>query len=132
MKNTDIIGLVAISLTVLQSASGQGFINLDFEDATIVPDPSSPYYPYAVYTSDAIPGWTVTGNYLGPNDIIYNDTSLGAPSVALWGMNSQYSLAPLDGAYSIDLYGGQVLAWKVACLSVRQPYYLSMPHLFFL
>jgi hypothetical protein len=106
MKLQTTVGLVVVSFTLLRSASGQGFVNLDFEDAIIVPDPSSSYYPYAVYTSDAIPGWTVAGNYLGPNDIIYNDTSLGAPTVALFGLNSIYSSPPLDGAYSIDLYGG--------------------------
>ena len=109
MKLSCIACFVAISFAFLRNVSGQAFVNLDFENATIVPDPSSSYYPYAVYTSDAIPGWAVTGNFLGPNDILYNDLALGAPSVAILGMNGAPSIGvpgALDGAFSIDLYGG--------------------------
>jgi hypothetical protein len=111
MKLSCIACFVAISFAFLRNVSGQAFVNLDFENATIVPDPSSSYYPYAVYTSDAIPGWAVTGNFLGPNDILYNDLALGAPSVAILGMNGAPSIGvpgALDGAFSIDLYGGAV------------------------
>jgi hypothetical protein len=94
--------LVAVSFALLRSASGQGFINLDFEDATIVPDPSSGYYPYAVYANQAIPGWTTVG-FLGPNEILYNDVTLGSPNVSLLGLNDHYGPAPLDGAFSIIL-----------------------------
>jgi|SRR5579862_5206846 len=83
---------------------GQLFINLDFEQAYIVPDTSSPYYPYAVDASQAIPGWTPVG-FLSP-DILYNDISLGATSITLCGVNSMFSPPPLDGQFSIDLYGG--------------------------
>jgi len=96
--------VMLLFITVCLNGYTQGFANLDFEDATIVPDPSSIYYPNAVYTSDAVPGWTVIGNFMGPNDIFYNDISLGAPSVALLGNNGGFNA--LDGAYSIDLYGG--------------------------
>lgn len=97
-------------LVLLLSAAGaaaQGtFQNLDFERATIVPDPSSVYYPYAVYAINAIPGWTPTG-FLGTNVILYNAISLGATSVSLYGLNSTGGTpAPLDGAFSIGLYGG--------------------------
>jgi hypothetical protein len=78
-------------------------VDLSFENAVITPDPSSPYYPNAVYASNAIPGWTATG-FLGPTEILYNDVSLGDPSVSLLGNNGVYSA--LDGAFSIDLYGG--------------------------
>jgi hypothetical protein len=105
VKNAKTI-LFIVLLALVQNGEAQGFVNLDFEDAIIVADPSSPYYPNAVYASDAIPGWAVTGNFLGPNEIVYNALSLGAPSVALLGVNSQYIPLPLDGAFSIDLYGG--------------------------
>jgi hypothetical protein len=81
----------------------QGFINLNFEGATIIPDPSSPYYPDAVYASDAIPGWTATG-FIGPTDILYNSASLGSTSVSILGTNG-YPPA-LDGDFSVYLYGG--------------------------
>jgi hypothetical protein len=93
-----------VSFVFLRNATGQGFVNLDFEDAVIVPDPSSSYYPFAVYASDAIPGWTAYIGTAVQSDIIYNELSLGAPTVAIFGTNG---VPPaLDGAYSIDLYGG--------------------------
>ena len=105
MKLFRVLCLVAILLAPLRNASGQEFQNLDFESAVITPDPSSGYYPYAVYASNAIPGWTAVG-FLSPNDILYDDISLGATSVTLCGTNSPYSPSALDGMFSIDLYGG--------------------------
>ena len=84
-------------------ASAQGFVGLNFENAVITPDPSSPYYPTAVYAGDAIPGWTATG-FIGPTDVFYNSTSEGSPVVSILGANGTPSA--LDGAYSIELYGG--------------------------
>jgi hypothetical protein len=95
----------ATVLLLLQIASGQGFVNMNFEQAIIVTDPSVPYYPYGVYASDALPGWTAVG-FLSPNYITYNALSLGATSVTLCGTNSTYSPSALDGRFSIDLYGG--------------------------
>jgi hypothetical protein len=86
-------------------AWSQGFVDLNFENAVITPDPSSPYYPDAVYSSSAIPGWTATG-FLSPTDIFYNTTSQGSPVVSILGANGTPSA--LDGAYSIELYGGGI------------------------
>ncbi len=97
--------MVAISCICFRNGYGQSFVNLDFEDATIVPDPSSPYYPSGVYAGSAIPGWTAAG-LTSPNDILYDDASLGATSVTLCGTNSPYSHSALDGLFSIELYGG--------------------------
>jgi hypothetical protein len=81
----------------------QGFVNLNFENAIITPDPSSPYFPNAVYASNAIPRWTATG-FIGPTDILYNSASLGSTSVSILGTNG---FPPaLDGNFSVDLYGG--------------------------
>lgn len=103
MKLQSICWIIALSVALFRNASGQSFVNLDFEDATIVPDASSPYYPNAVFASDAIPGWTATG-FIGPNDILYNSASLGSTSVSILGTSG---LPPaLDGAFSIYLYGG--------------------------
>lgn len=103
MKLKRIACFVTVSLALLRNVSGQSFVNLNFENAIITPDPSSPYYPDAVYASDAIPGWTATG-FIGPNDILYNGASLGATSVSILGANG-YPPA-LDGNFSIYLYGG--------------------------
>ncbi len=107
MKIRSIVWIFVVSFAFLRSASGQSFVNLDFEDATIVPDPSSPYYPYAVYASDAIPGWTATG-FIGPTDVLYNSASLGSTSVSILDING--NPPALDGAFSLYLYGGGTAA----------------------
>lgn len=104
MKNTLVITILIFGSWHCLS---QGFVNLNFEDATIVPDPSSPYYPNAVYASDAIPGWTATG-FIGPNDILYNSASLGSTSVSILGTSG--TPPALDGNFSIYLYGGVTAA----------------------
>jgi hypothetical protein len=103
--------LLGIFLGAVESTLAQGFVDLDFENATIVSDSSSSFYPYAVYASDALPGWTIAGGFLGAGDIFYNDQSLGAPSIALFGVDEpEAAVFPiLDGTYSIDLYGGVYL-----------------------
>src|ERR1700733_3314989 len=98
------VSLIAFS----RDASGQNFEDLNFEQATIVRDPSN---PNAVYTSDAIPGWTVGNSYLGTNEIDYDVLSLGAPSVSLCGTNPgpgglNPTPLPLDGKIGSELYGG--------------------------
>ncbi len=103
MKFLRIAFFVAVLLFLVRNVSGQNFVNLNFEQATITPDPSSPNYPNAVYASNAIRGWTATG-FLSPNDIFFNTVSLGATSVSLEGTNGVFPA--LDGKYSIDLYGG--------------------------
>jgi hypothetical protein len=94
--------LIALFIVLCQKVHAQGFVNLNFEEATIVPDTSSPY-PNAVYAGDAIPGWIATG-FIGPTDILYNSASLGDPSVSILGING--TPPALDGAFSIYLYGG--------------------------
>ena len=105
MKTSHAIWSFIISFSLLQGVFGQGFVNLNFEQAVIVTDPSVPYYPYGVYASNALPGWTTLG-FLSPTYILYNDISLGATSITLCGTNSPYSPSSLDGRFSIDLYGG--------------------------
>ena len=97
--------LILLFLAFVQSGYTQGFVNLDFENATIVPDPSSPYYPYAVYASDAIPGWMATG-LLGPEDVAYNNAALGSPNVSIFSTNGPNPQTVIDGAFSIYLQGG--------------------------
>jgi hypothetical protein len=75
---------------------------MDFEDATYVPDPSGPFYPYSVYTSDAIPGWT---GYLGRTqvtDVLYNDFTLGNASIDIVGPGD----GVIEGQYSVVLQPG--------------------------
>jgi MYXO-CTERM domain-containing protein len=98
-----VIFIIVLLLIGNQFGFAQGFVNLDFEDAVIIHDPSSGY-PNAVYASDAIPGWTTTGGFLGSNDILYNTPSAGSTSVSILATNGHPSA--LDGNFSVGLYGG--------------------------
>jgi hypothetical protein len=82
----------------------QGFVNLDFEDAQIVPIAGSPYFPYGIATTNGLPGWTV---FYGTNQqtaITYNDPSLGATWVTLYATNGEQ----IGGDFSVLLQGGGV------------------------
>jgi hypothetical protein len=101
--------LTVFLIILCQNGYTQGFINLNFEDANLSAYGAG---PAEVPTADALPGWTVSGNYLGPNEIIYNDLSLGAPSVAIFSTSGYVPV--LDGEYSVDLYGGVLPATGVS------------------
>ncbi len=99
MKDSHIIGLVAILLTLLQPTFGQGFVNLNFEQATIAPTPVGGW-TYPADPSQCFPGWTV-----GYGAVMYNDLSLGSPATVLMGPNFPNSVnyTPLQGSYSVLL-----------------------------
>jgi len=106
MKTAHFGAILAALLVSLGGSLGQGFINLDFEDATVVLDTSRGYYPYAAKADAAFPGWTV-GGFLGPTVVFYDAASLGAPAVTLFDTAAQISdWQPLDGTYSVEIYGG--------------------------
>jgi len=72
----------------------QGFVNLDFEDATIV---LNGYY-YNV--ADLFPGWTVTAPY-----ITYDSPSLSGNSISIMDANG-YPPHPIQGVYFAFLASG--------------------------
>ena len=99
--NASILTLIVLSV---QPIYPQGFLNLDFESAKIISDPGSPYYPYGIATSNALPGWIVTG-YGSTNpasSITFNDPALGSSWATLWATNGQQ----ISGKYSVLLQGG--------------------------
>jgi len=124
-KNTLLIGIFSFGTW---HSFGQGFVNLNFEQAVIVPDATSPYYPNAVYASSAIPGWTATG-FIGPTDILYNSASLGSTSVSILGVNG--NPPALDGNYSIYLYGGDAPPTASASISQTAVVPVSAESIFF-
>ena len=91
-----------IALSIVQVVSGQGFVNLDFESAAIVPDPNHPFSVY-IYASDAFPGWTAYVNAVPQTDVLYNAAPVGFSAVTLQGTNGVISA--LAGMYSACLYG---------------------------
>ncbi len=98
-------GFVALSPAL--SARGQAsFANLDFESAMTNPVPGSPYYPYAVYTAKAVPGWSV---YYGTSQqtwITYDAISTGGTAVTLVGTNDHYGPNAIEGSFGVLLQGG--------------------------
>lgn len=102
---------LTILLFVTRLGFSQGFINLDFESANL-----SAYGAGFVPAPDAIPGWTAYIDGVSQANIFYNELSLGAPAVAVFGTNGFYNV--IDGAYSIDLYGGSMVS---AGVSISQP-----------
>ena len=71
------------------------FRNLGFENPILplVPDANG-----FVPASNAIPGWTPS------TLVLYNNISLGAPSVDLFGPNQSVSI--IEGSYSVVLQAG--------------------------
>ncbi len=104
---TRLVQLAASACLVLGNVwfgHAQGFVNLNFESAVVVTDPTSLYYPFAINAAAALPGWTTGGGYLGPNDIGYNTISLGSTAIFLEGTGG--TPVALDGSYSVLLFGG--------------------------
>jgi hypothetical protein len=96
--------LILILLVAVQNGQAQSFVNLDFEDATIVNDPRGSY-PWSAYASDAIPGWTAYIAGTPVSDIWYNEVPLGAPEVTLQGTNNILGLPLISGNYFVMLWG---------------------------
>jgi hypothetical protein len=101
MKCSCVIWLVAVSLPLLPTVSGQGFVNFDFEQATIAPTQVGGS-TYPADPTQAFPGWTVGGS---GTVVSYNDLSIGAPAVDLMGPNfpNFAGYSPLQGSYSVLL-----------------------------
>jgi hypothetical protein len=89
------------SLALLRNVSGQGFVNLDFEDATIAPTPPGGS-TFPADPAQALPGWTIGG---ATAVVSYNDLSIGAPAIDLMGPNfpNFAGYTPLQGSYSVLL-----------------------------
>jgi hypothetical protein len=102
MKLSRITWLSAVSFALfLQTVSGQSFVNLDFEQATISPTPVGGW-TYPADPAQAFPRWTVDGS---GTVVMYNTLSIGAPAVDLMGPNfpNAVNYLPLEGSYSVLL-----------------------------
>jgi hypothetical protein len=106
-----------IAFVVLVSvlpALGQGFINLDFEQSTVL----TTIYPSScgdfAYGTANLSGWNASGwgvqnNYAGGTMINYNRPPLDSPGLSL--VTPAFTDGPspaLDGQYSVFLLGGDV------------------------
>jgi hypothetical protein len=101
--------LVVVSLTLLRTASGQDFQNLDFESANL--SPTSGQFGGPVPFSDAFPGWT---GYIGATQVtqaLQNNLTIGSPSIDILGPNWRLGFGLIEGQYTAvlqpaDLGGG--------------------------
>jgi hypothetical protein len=104
MKNTiQIAGLSVGFLAVLPAHGQSTFLNLNFEQANPVPVIGSPFYPYEVTVASALPDWMVYLDGVQQSQMLYNDITLGAPSVDLIGSPNNVYINPIDGNYSVFL-----------------------------
>ena len=99
MKCTQFFWLAAVSFALLPRVFGQGFINMDFERATIAPTPPDGW-TYPADPARCFPGWTVGGAV-----VMYNTVSLGSPAINLMGPSfpNAARYTPLQGSYSVLL-----------------------------
>lgn len=102
--------LIIILLAIFichQRCLSQGFVNLDFETAVIIPDTNSPYYPYGIQTTNALPGWTVYRGNNTQSQITYDAPAVGSTWVSLITTKANnIGWLPISGKYSVLLQGG--------------------------
>ena len=94
------IGILIIFVGLSGNGQSQGFVNLNFESARIIPDPNGEFYPYSIAITNALPGWSGSADFQG--DITYNAPALGSCAVVLWATNG----LQISGNYSVLLQGG--------------------------
>lgn len=102
MKRPHVIWSVAVAFSLLQAVCGQGFANLNFEQATIASAPSSftPWDAYdAISAVSALPFWTVREDGTICTAVWGAPVALDETSVAL--VSAGYS--PIQGSYSVQL-----------------------------
>jgi hypothetical protein len=92
--------LTGLLFAVVQNGYGQGFVNLDFESAQIIPASGS--LPNGIDTTNALPGWTIFVGATRQSQITYNNPALGATWVYLNATNG----ANISGNFSVVLQGG--------------------------
>ncbi len=93
---------VAIAFSLSQTVSGQGFVNLNFEQASIAPAPPG-YTPSDAYNpisaASALPFWSVSEDSTISTAVWGSPGALDETSVAL--VSGGYS--PIQGNYSVQL-----------------------------
>ncbi len=107
------VGLACLSRVLLlatlsQQALAQGFIDLDFEDATIVQVPSSGFN--TVDFASAFPGWVGCIAGVPQASAIYDNLLLDSSGIAIIDANDRFG-GPIQGSYSLVLQAGYLL-WQ--------------------
>lgn len=95
----------AALLSLAQVGFAQGFVNLNFEQATVSPTPAG-VGGSQVDPAVGFPGWAINNSGSnGDTVVLYNNESIGSPAVDLIGPNfpNAPELPPLQGSYSVLL-----------------------------
>src|ERR1017187_6445542 len=97
------VAIGVLLITFWHLGFSQGFINLNFESAQIISDPSG-NLPGDVYATNAMPGWTAYVGGTAQSTILYNNTTVGSSSIAIWGNYTSpfLSFNALQGKYSAE------------------------------
>lgn len=119
MRIKHVLSVYMVCLALAPGACGQGFVNLDFEQATIPPTPPGQYGTTAD-PSLAFPGWTMgTSGTMFPNYTVYNNLTAGSVAQVLIGPSYPNALGftPLQGSYSALLQFGPSTTFGTPALS---------------
>jgi hypothetical protein len=92
--------------SLLPNASGQGFVNLGFEDAELVEDPNAVNSLWPYYSANAFPGWICYIDGISQTHISYNDFPLESAAISLQDSSSLLGLFPVEGNYAAYLKPG--------------------------
>lgn len=100
----------ALVLLCCEVASGQGFVNLGFENTRLTRFLVNPYQPDFYATNATLPGWNwsphTTFGFGDPNTTVaFNDLALSSAGVFLEGTNFFAPYSAIQGNYSIFLEG---------------------------
>jgi hypothetical protein len=106
--------LLIILISFFRDVYAQGFVNLNFESATITP--VFPPLTSTIVANNAIPGWTAYFGGVAQTSISYNGFSLGGATVSLGDTNNPSGLLPLRGKYSVLLQGSSLGAPTAASI----------------
>ncbi|SRR5579875_1004699 len=94
-----------VALFFEMAAHGQGFVNLDFEAARVIPVSTNAYGAVNIAVTNALPGWAAFSGSNPLSTIPYNSPVSGpAPDVGLIGGNTN----AIQGNFSVQLVGGSI------------------------
>src|ERR1700733_10194384 len=102
MKFLSAMLVLVVLLAGREMGFSQGFLNLDFEQAKVIPLAGGDYDAYSIAVTNALPDWSVYFGTEQQSQITYNDPALGSTFVTLYATNG----LQLAGNYSVELQGG--------------------------
>src|SRR6266581_9064077 len=99
MKLRRISFFSVVFLTLLRNISGQGFVNLGFESATLFPIPGDGYN--RVDFAQALPGWTGSLGGVPATRVLTNNLFLDTAGIAIMDHNWSGPLGLIQGNYTV-------------------------------